>query len=897
MKRIVGLFIVLMLVFIITPKIVMAEEDNKTIISSDQSALLANVNDEMIISDYVYQHSKNVVVPLGDVTLTSFSDDLLISAGKIKVTKKGIHRMLLQYESANFYVYVIAKETADTEYILFSEDFTGMPNGQLPLGFVSLGSSGISNERLFLDGSGGSSKVLLPAYLRMFSNYIIETDMTILEANNNSRWASVMFRYREENYYQMAIRQEATLANGVEFAKRINGNWNVTDTKSFTEDLSPAKMYNLKIDVVDSKITEYMNGELINVHEQAFEFKKGDIGFQADGSKVVFDNIKITLPVNYIREESHEFTKIPIIYEPNTKIVNPATVVVELQSKAHLNDLVKEKRPATVLFKVDNDLNVIAFNDEKVDTLYNFLIKIDGLLIPAFYTNDLNQAEEIALKLKDYGILDVFLMSSEKAVILKARDTYEMVRGILDASNNEKALTKENLNEIRFLTNESQAVAAVFNVNKITKEAVNYLQQRGMTVWTKADKSSHYKAILSGVNGIVTDDFLDVFSIYETFQSTTHVREVFIISHRGLHNGYTNSDGPENTIEVALAAVSRGAKIIEIDIHLTKDEKIVVMHDDTTNRTSDIPVVLRDQLYDHLLYIPLRDVSNTGKEYFLPSFEDYLKTFKDTGVVIFVEIKPTNALLLEKAKELIDQYEMAENINYIAFGAENIKNMKDIFPAMSNGYLTGALLSSNLNDSLLNVLTSIVPMKSTLNPSHGPLTKEFTSALAHRGITIWPWTIDENSSIEYFYEAGVGGITTNVSDYMKDALLQLKYDKTTYKVALNEKDFSVIGKLVSLSGEEYTHRGELVILNNDAEAVFDSLGNLVSVNKTGKVEFYVIAETQTPSGKPIFVTSDLMTIEIVKDGIFSNPWILVGSGLVVLVLGASIAIYFIRKKK
>ncbi len=896
MKKILTLMLVVMGLFITSTKL-NAEEENKIEISSNEASILANVNDELLMSDYVYRHNKTTKVSLSEVTLTSFSNDLKIEEGKFKLLSKGIHRMLLQYESANFYVYFIVKEADETEYILLDETFEGVPNGKLPIDYVSLGSSGISSERLSLDGTGGASKVLLPPYLKMFSNYIIETDMTIIEANNESRWASVMFRYSDENYFQMAIRQDATLANGVEFAKRINGNWNVTNTKSYSEKLSPAKMYNLKIDVLDSTVTEYMNGVLMNVHEQAFEFKKGDIGFQADGAKAVFDNIKITLPLSYIREDTYDFVKIPTVYQPETKIVNPATVVTPLNNKEELASMLGSIRPATIMVKLDNDLNVLTMTGEKVSSLYNFLIDIDGKVIPAFYLEDELLTEAIAEKLKYYGILDVFVVSPKKEVILSVRSHYEMVRGILDFSNDNTKLSKEQLNNIRFSTNEAQAVAAIINVNVINKEAVNYLQNRGMTVWTTADVKTRHKAILSGVNGIVTPNYLDVFEIYSTFTEVTHVREVFMISHRGLHNGYTNSSGPENSLEVALEAVKHGAKVIEIDIHLTKDEKVVVMHDDSLNRTTGYPFSIKDQLYLDILSIPLIDVSNSGKQYFVPSLEDFLIAFKGTDVVLFVEIKPTNKLLLEKTKELIEQYDMAENINFIAFGAENINDMKEVYPKMSNGYLTGALLGSNLNGSMLNVLTSIVPIKSTLNPSYGPLTKEFTEALTHRGLTVWPWTIDEHTSIEYFYEAGVGGITTNVSDYNKDALLLLKYENNTFKMNIKDTNFQVSGNLLSLSGEKYPYRGDLIILTNEAEAEFDSSGKIVSVKKTGKIEFYTVAQTQTESGKPIYLTSEVMTIEVVKASILRSVWTYVISGTILVGLAAVGTIYFIKRKK
>ena len=70
------------------------------------------------------------------------------------------------------------------------------------------------------DNSNGTG-VLLPEYLGLFGNYKIEADMTHLDANNTGRWNSIMYRVQNNSYpyYQMGVRENATAANGVEFAE------------------------------------------------------------------------------------------------------------------------------------------------------------------------------------------------------------------------------------------------------------------------------------------------------------------------------------------------------------------------------------------------------------------------------------------------------------------------------------------------------------------------------------------------------------------------------------------------------------------------------------------------------------------------------------------------------
>ncbi len=934
-KVLMGIIVLLMAAFIIKPNI-HAQGEEKIVISAKENSILAETGDEIDLNDYVYVHSKTETLDFSEVNLSTTSSGIEFDGLKIEVKEKGVHTFLLKYESVNMFVYIIAKDKEDDHYVLYEEDFTGMPNGKLPHGYeIVSGTAGIQDERLYVSGTGGSSIVLLPSYLRSFMNYIIEVDFTIGVANNLGRWGSVMFRYNTENYYQMAIRKDATAGNGVEFAKRISGNWNVTNTTSFHEVLDPLKMYHLKIDVMDTTVKEYMDSEEpVIIHEQAIEFKRGNIGVQADGSDVFYDNFKIILPVDYMRDEVFEFEQIVDVYQTTTGIVNPATVVTSIESLAQLQGYRTGLRPATGILNVDGDLNVVSSNGAVIGKLYDVLIEMNGKIIPAVKAETVELAELVADKFRNWGIIDTFIISSNKEAILAARDIHPMFRGILDYTAYEEEFTNEKLFAIRKEINEAQAVAVILNEDLINKEDVQYLQQRLMTVWTTSNKnnsSSHYRAILSGVNGIVSPFVEDIYQIYESITDVSHVRMPFIIAHRGLHNGYTASDGPENSIEVGFTAINNGAHMLETDIHLTYDQDVVVMHDDSASRTTGYPFMMSGETLDILTMIPLIDISNTGKTFFIPSYREYLEAYREfEDVILFIEIKPTNRLLLEKFKDITLELGMEDRVATIMFGAQNAIDFKEVMPSMSTGYLTGALLAStDPMQSLLSVLTSVVPMKSTLNPSYGPVSTEIVQALTHRGITVWPWTIDDLSSMVYNFNAGVGGITTNMMDLFIDVNYYLEYENLHHQVELANENFRIDGQVRTLKGDATRFRTSLNIISNTANAVFDNAGKLVSKSGVGKVEFYTRAQSELPNGQVVFLLSDLMSVEFVEEiaptpvptptpsptpeptpepspspttpeqpkTIFSSPWFYVGlGGLTIGIVGSLLYIIKFRKK-
>src|SRR5690606_4751370 len=172
-------------ILLLLPKTYAIDEEDKVVISAQQNAILADVGDVIDLNKYVYVHNQSTQLPLSSVTLTSFSDGITLDGMTLTVHEKGSHPFLLQYQSANIYVYVVAKEPSDDHYVLYEENYDGMPNGKLPTGYSTVsGSAGIQSEKLYVAGRGGTGIVTLPNYLRSFMNYIIEVDFTILEQDN-----------------------------------------------------------------------------------------------------------------------------------------------------------------------------------------------------------------------------------------------------------------------------------------------------------------------------------------------------------------------------------------------------------------------------------------------------------------------------------------------------------------------------------------------------------------------------------------------------------------------------------------------------------------------------------------------------------------------------------------
>ena len=202
---------------------------------------------------------------LAEATFVELPDGIVVGDGTLTASAAGIYDLIASRGVNAFSFKLFVKEPEAPAYLVFADAFDGLANGALPSGYtIQTGTASINGERLRLDGIATTpTRVLLPAYLGVFRDYVIETDFTILSVKEPTRWASVMFRYGDAGYYQMAIRQNAMAANGVEFAKWINNGWNVPMTTSHTETIASSKTYHLTIEVRGDQVkASYRNGVL-----------------------------------------------------------------------------------------------------------------------------------------------------------------------------------------------------------------------------------------------------------------------------------------------------------------------------------------------------------------------------------------------------------------------------------------------------------------------------------------------------------------------------------------------------------------------------------------------------------------------------------------------------------
>ena len=226
---------------------------------------------------------------------------------------------------------------------------------------------------------------------------------------------------------------------------------------------------------------------------------------------------------------------------------------------------------------------------------------------------------------------------------------------------------------------------------------------------------------------------------------------VLMVAHRGV-----SGIECENTNAAFVAAGNRSYFGIETDVHVTKDGKYVLFHDDNTERISGVNMVVEESSWEELSALRLHEKDGTEREDLkIPLLPDYIKICKKYGKVAVLELK--NRFTYEQISEIVDMIrseEYLEKVIFISFSFDNLVDLRKIVPGQAAQFLT-----SRLTDE---VIERISEHKLDLDVQHGQLTPEWMEKLHARGITVNCWTCDSSERAAELIEMGVDQITTNI---------------------------------------------------------------------------------------------------------------------------------------
>jgi len=131
----------------------------------------------------------------------------------------------------------------------------------------------------------------------------------------------------------------------------------------------------------------------------------------------------------------------------------------------------------------------------------------------------------------------------------------------------------------------------------------------------------------------------------------------FIIAHRGF-----SAERPENTISSFDYAVDNGFSLLELDVHLSADGILVVMHDEEVNRTTNGSGFLKSMSFEEISQLDAGSwFQGTDEASYadqkVPSLDQFLSKYSNNAHV-FIEIKSLEEELVSKLKDLLNIYDL-----------------------------------------------------------------------------------------------------------------------------------------------------------------------------------------------------------------------------------------------
>ena len=229
---------------------------------------------------------------------------------------------------------------------------------------------------------------------------------------------------------------------------------------------------------------------------------------------------------------------------------------------------------------------------------------------------------------------------------------------------------------------------------------------------------------------------------------------------------------PENTLEAFRIAAELGADGVELDIHQTRDQELVVIHDERLDRTSTGKGFVKDYTLEELRQFDFSKGSAfEGKaHYAIPAMRDVFELLKPTDLTINIELK-TNVFRYRDIEcqilQMAQEYGMRDRVWYSSFNHLTIEKIHLLDPEAKTGFLyadafTGMpVFARNLG------VTALHPAFYNL------LSPIFLEDCRKNNIAVNMWTIDSEEQMRICFDAGVHAIITNYPDKARKILSEM----------------------------------------------------------------------------------------------------------------------------
>lgn len=248
---------------------------------------------------------------------------------------------------------------------------------------------------------------------------------------------------------------------------------------------------------------------------------------------------------------------------------------------------------------------------------------------------------------------------------------------------------------------------------------------------------------------------------------------------------------PPNTLTAMRTALEVGTDVLEMDIHMSRDGHIMVIHDQTLDRTTSCSGKVMDKTLAELqacdkgfyfrpakaFHYPYR-----GADVRIPTLHDVFTTFPAQRMII--EMKQDEPSLVSKFCQLLRSFNVQDYVVVGSFRQKSMDEFREACPEVATSATpkeaTKFILAAKIGLSgiispvyaALQIPPAIKPPGVRFLPDFNIITPSLVEAAHKKGVVVQAWTINETSQMKSLLAMGVDGIMTDYPDRLVDAALQ-----------------------------------------------------------------------------------------------------------------------------
>ncbi|MEV4321638.1 glycerophosphodiester phosphodiesterase [Microbispora rosea] len=240
-----------------------------------------------------------------------------------------------------------------------------------------------------------------------------------------------------------------------------------------------------------------------------------------------------------------------------------------------------------------------------------------------------------------------------------------------------------------------------------------------------------------------------------------------VVAHRG-----ASAYAPENTVAAFELARDRGADMFELDVQETEDHRLVLMHDTTLGRTTDVEEVFPGRAPWRIGEFTLAEIRRLdagswfSRKYAgeaVPTLGEALRAMRDSGLGLLLEIKEPRlypGIEARAAEEIGRDPAWRGRIVVQSFDWNSMRRFHGLMPRVPIGLLGTPRIAE---------LPGLARFADQINPPYADVTAEYVRRVHRLRMKVLAWTVDDPAAVRRLIgAAGVDGVITNKPDVVRE---------------------------------------------------------------------------------------------------------------------------------